>query len=123
MTITSSLLSQSLIENMSYVLIAVDTEGNINLWNRAAESALGYTSDEVLGQHANLVIPVSMQQAHGNCFSKALNIPKEFAVRKDTVLPFMHKSGAVVKIKGHLAFVSGEDGLTRGSAAIGSKVE
>lgn len=123
MTISSALISQSLIENMSYILIAVDTEGNINVWNQAAECALGYTSGEALGQHANLVIPIRMQEAHGNCFSKALGVTREFAIRRDTVLPFMHKSGAIIKIKGHLALVSGEDGLTYGSAAIGSLAE
>jgi len=44
--------SQSLIENMSYVVIAVDNDGIITLWNKAAELSLGFEASEALGQHA-----------------------------------------------------------------------
>ena len=123
MNISSAQTSQSLIEHMSYIVISVDNDGIINLWNRAAELALGFEVHETLGQHANLVIPVNMQQAHSNCFSKALGVVKEFAIKKDVVLPFMHKSGVPVKIKGHLAIIRGADGLPTGSAVVGSIAE
>lgn len=123
MTIPSAPNSQSLVENMSYAVIGVDNDGKINLWNTAAQLALGFEEHEALGQHANLVIPLNMQKAHGNCFSKAQGVVKEFAIRKDTVLPFMHKSGAVIKIKGHLVILRGADGLAQGSAAIGAIAE
>jgi PAS domain S-box-containing protein len=108
---------------MSYIVISVDNEGIINLWNRAAELTLGFEASEALGKHANLVIPVNMQQTHGNCFSKSLAVVKEFAIRKDVVLPFMHKSGDPIKIKGHLAIIRGADGLPMGSAVVGSIAE
>ena len=57
--------SLSLIENMSYVVISVDKDGIINCWNKAAELTLGFEASEALGQRANLVIPVNMQQAPG----------------------------------------------------------
>ena len=120
---SSAQTSQSLIESMSYIVISVDNEGIINLWNRAAELTLGFEASEALGKHANLVIPVKMQQTHGNCFSKSLAVVKEFAIRKDVVLPFMHKSGDPIKIKGHLAIIRGADGLPMGSAVVGSIAE
>ena len=123
MTNPSAPNSQSLVENMSYAVIGVDNDGKINLWNTAAQLALGFEEREALGQHANLVIPLNMQKAHGNCFSKAQGVVKEFAIRKDTVLPVMHKSGAVIKIKGHLVILRGADGLAQGSAAIGAIAE
>lgn len=119
MTNSSAQTSQSLIESMSYIAISVGNDGIINLWNRAAELALGFEGHETLGQHANLVIPANMQQAHSNCFSKALGVAKEFAISKDVVLPFMHKSGAHIKIKGHVAIIRGTDGLPKGSAVVG----
>jgi len=45
---------------------------------------------------------------------------KEFAISKDVVLPFMHKSGTPIKIKGHLAIIRCADGLPTGSAVVGS---
>ncbi len=123
MTTSTAQISQSLFENMSYVVIAVDNDGIINLWNRAAELALGFEASEALGQHANLVIPIKMQEAHGNCFSKFLGVEKEFTIRKDSVLPFMHKSGTAIKLKGHLVILRGPNGLPKGSAAIGQVAE
>ena len=111
----------SLIENMSYVVISVDKDGIINGWNKAAELTLGFAASEALGQHANLVIPLSMQQAHGHCFNRSLGMFKEFALKNDVVLPFTHKSGASIKLKGHTAMVRGVDGWPQGSAVIGSQ--
>lgn len=115
--------SLSLIENMSYAVISVDKNGIINCWNKAAELTLGFKASEALGQHANLVIPEKMQKAHANCFTKALGMVKEFALKNDVVLPFMHKSGTVIQLKGHLAIIRGADGLPQGSAVIGFKAE
>jgi PAS domain S-box-containing protein len=61
MNMSTTQTSQSLIESMSYVVIAVDNDGIITLWNKAAELTLGFEASEALGQHANMVIPVSMQ--------------------------------------------------------------
>ena len=123
MTNPATSLGQSVIENMSYAVIAVGNDGVISAWNRAAELMLGFDAKEALGQHANLVIPPSMQAAHGNCFSKAMAEPKEFALRKDITLPFMHKSGAMIKLKGHLAILKDADGIPQGSAVIGAVAE
>ena len=115
--------SEILIANLSYVVIGVGKDGIINLWNRAAELVLGFEASEAVGQHANLVIPASMQQAHGNCFTKSLDVVKEFSIRKDSVLPFMHKSGVPIQLKGHVVMLRGPDGLPQGSAVIGSVAE
>jgi PAS domain S-box-containing protein len=123
MTATTAQTSEVLIANLSYVVIAVGNDGIINLWNRAAELVLGFQASEAVGQHANLVIPIHMQQAHGNCFTKSLGVVKEFAIRKDSVLPFMHKSGSPVKLRGHLVILRGPDGLPQGSAVIGAAEE
>ena len=119
MTNSPAQISQSLVENMSYVVIGVDSEGVINLWNRAAELALGFAENEAVGQHANLVIPKDMQKIHSTCFTKALSFDKGFAIKEDVVLPFMHKSGKPIKIKGHAAIIRDESGLPNGSAVIG----
>lgn len=112
--------SQALIDNMSYAVICVDRDGIINHWNKAAELMLGFSASEALGQHANLVIPTNMQHIHGPCFSKSQDTVKGFALKKDVVLPFMHKSGLAVKMKGHATIIRDADGVPMGSAVIGS---
>jgi hypothetical protein len=84
---------------------------------------LGFDAKEALGQHANLVIPPNMQAAHGNCFSKAMAETKEFALRKDSTTPFLHKSGAMINLKGHLVILKDADGMPQGSAVIGAVAE
>jgi len=66
---------------MSYVVIAVNNDDIITWWNKVAELSLDFEASKALGQHANMVIPVTMQQAHSNCFSKSLEVVKEFAIR------------------------------------------
>ena len=123
MKASTSQTSESLIANLSYVVIAVGNDGIINLWNRAAELVLGFDASEAVGQHANLVIPADMQQVHGNCFARSQATLKDFALKQDVVLPFIHKSGAPIKLKGHAAILRSPDGLPQGSAVIGSKAE
>jgi PAS domain S-box-containing protein len=53
MNMSTTQTSQSLIEGMSYVVIAVDNDGIITLWNKAAELTLGFEANEALGQHAS----------------------------------------------------------------------
>ena len=105
------------------MVIGVGKDGIINLWNRAAELVLGFEVSEAVGQHANLVIPANMQQAHGNCFTKSLDVVKEFSIRKDSVLPFMHKSSVPIQLKEDLVILRGSDGLPQGSAVIESVAE
>ena len=114
--------SLCLLESMSYVVISVDRNGIINFWNKAAELTLGFNAHEAVGQHANLVIPLTMQSAHGFCFTQSQETVKEFAMKKDVVLPFLHKSGNIVKLKGHAPIIRGPDGVPSGSAVIGFQV-
>lgn len=64
-----------------------------------------------------------MQEAHGNCFFKSLGVVKEFTIREDSVLTFIHKSGTAIKLKGHLVILRGTDGLPEGSEVIGQIAE
>jgi PAS domain S-box-containing protein len=45
-------------------LIAIDDEGKVNVWNRAAENIFGFSEKEMVGNSLNSVIPERYQTAH-----------------------------------------------------------
>ena len=47
--------SESLIQSANEMIIAVDTERRITLFNRAAEKSFGYVAGEVVGKHVSLL--------------------------------------------------------------------
>ena len=46
-----SALTQSIVNSCRDGIFAVDPQGKVLRWNRAAEAILGYTSDDIIGQH------------------------------------------------------------------------
>ncbi len=45
-------------------IISADSQGNIILWNKGAETLFGYTAAEVLGQSIVLIIPEKYIKPH-----------------------------------------------------------
>lgn len=45
-------------------IISTDSLGNITLWNKAAKHIFGYTSEEVMGKPALMIIPDRFQKTH-----------------------------------------------------------
>src|SRR3989454_2227690 len=48
---------EKLLENSPDIVVAVDRRGTITFYNDGARGALGYASDEVLGQHVTRLYP------------------------------------------------------------------
>ena len=44
-------LNQAILDSASYAIIASDPSGTVQVFNAAAERLLGYTAEEVIGQH------------------------------------------------------------------------
>jgi len=42
-----------------------DRDGNIRLWNSGAKTIFGYTSEEVIGNSLDLIIPEKLRQSIG----------------------------------------------------------
>lgn len=53
--------TQLLVENIASTtpegILGFDQHGSVTFWNAAAESLLGFTAGEVIGQHATLILP------------------------------------------------------------------
>jgi PAS domain S-box-containing protein len=54
--VSSSEFTDEAIDMLPFVVLAMDGNGTVLLFNRAAESATGYAKEEVLGENASLII-------------------------------------------------------------------
>jgi PAS domain S-box-containing protein len=50
-------LFSAVVESSNDAIIALGLEGIITAWNKAAERLFGYTADEAVGQHIDLILP------------------------------------------------------------------
>ncbi len=59
--IAKGLLS-AIVESSAEAIISKNQDGIILTWNGAAEKLFGYTAEEAIGQHINLIIPPNLQE-------------------------------------------------------------
>ncbi|WP_417388581.1 PAS domain-containing protein [Gimesia sp.] len=64
----------ALIDAVGDAVICVDREGRFVLWNQGAVSLFGYSSDEVLGESLDLIIPPESRKAHWEGFNNAMQL-------------------------------------------------
>src|SRR5580704_8056292 len=50
-------LFSAVVESSNDAIITLGLEGAITAWNKAAERLFGYTADEAVGQHIDLIVP------------------------------------------------------------------
>ena len=67
--------SERLIENANAVILGVDLQGNVTLWNRKAEEVFGYSRKEILGRSVFRILRDGNGggAAGRECFRSALN--------------------------------------------------
>jgi PAS domain S-box-containing protein len=78
--------------------LKVDTAGRIIDWTADAETLLGYSGAEAVGQSIELIIPLQLRGRHHAGFGRYVqtgisNLPEV------TISPALHKTGAIVKLQ------------------------
>src|SRR3989442_11971734 len=105
---------EKLLENSPDIVVAVDRRGTITFYNDGARGALGYASDEVLGQHVTRLYPDldearkvmdAMRRGHDAKPGQVKNFETTFVSKGGTRIP--------VAISGSL--IRGEQGEELGS--------
>jgi PAS domain S-box-containing protein len=71
-TLADAGLLAALLDSLPDALVLADTDGNIRLWNAAAERLFGHTRAEAVGQGLNLLIPERFRPAHDAGFARAI---------------------------------------------------
>lgn len=91
---TSSRLTDILI-NSADAIVCADENGNITLWNRAAQEMMGYTSDEVIGQPLTMLLaPEDLPRMQKHMPPRPGSWSKGYVVAKGR-----RKDGAIVPVE------------------------
>ncbi len=113
---------KSIIENANVWLDVLDENGNVVIWNRAAEEISGYTKDEVMG-HAKIWEWLYPDEEYRNeIFSKAMDIIKKGEVVENFETTIRTKDGKKKIISWYSKNLTDENGKPIGSVALGRDV-
>lgn len=106
------------IDCTSYAVVVADENGVIRVWNESARALLGYTEAEAIGRSVELIIPESLQAAHGACFANAMNGGRGFSRAYEPTVPARRRDGVTIQIRGNLTVLQDDSGAVSGASLI-----
>lgn len=80
-------------------IVTVDSRGNIDFFNRAAERLFGFTSDEVVGRNVTTLIPERYRNAHKAGLERYLKMGEPRIIGKMVELDALRKDGTEFPIE------------------------
>jgi len=113
---------ESLINNANVWLNVLDTEGNVVIWNKAAEKISGFTSDEVLGNNNIWEWAYPDERYRNEIQAKANEIINRGEAIENFETTIKRKDQETRVISWHSRNLSDETGNPVGSIAIGRDV-
>ena len=109
---------KKIIEAAGDAIIAADQDGNIVLWNPAAERIFGFPAQEALGRSLDLIIPERYRDRHWTGFRAVMASGQSRYGSELLRVPAVHRSGASLSIAFTVALVKTAEGRVEGIAAI-----
>jgi PAS domain S-box-containing protein len=79
-------------------VVISDAEGNITLWNPAAERMFGFTQGEALGQSLDLIIPERLRGRHWEGYQKTMATGQTRYGNDVLRVPAVDKAGRALSI-------------------------
>jgi PAS domain S-box-containing protein len=85
---------RSIAESTPDGMVTIDAQGNMALWNRAAEKIFGYTAEEVIGKPLTIIMPERFHEVHKSSLNRVAsgrkskiigNIVEMVGLRKDDI--------------------------------------
>ncbi|MDF5999393.1 PAS domain S-box protein [Pseudomonas aeruginosa] len=89
----SKIFTQTLEQAVDSVVV-IDTENNVVLFNRAAETLWGYSRDEVLGRNVKMLVPLGMQSDHDDYINENRRTGVNKIVGSTREVPIHRKDGS-----------------------------
>lgn len=109
---------EKLIEAAGDAIIAADAEGQIILWNAAAERIFGFKASDALGRTLDLIIPERYRDRHWSGFQRVMASGQTRYGSELLRVPALHQNGAPLSIAFTVALVKSQDGRVEAIAAI-----
>lgn len=111
-------LSHHVLTQIADAVIFSDCEGKIQIWNPAAETLFGFSSDAALGQSLDLIIPERLRAAHWVGFHRAVASGQTRLAGKAVITRACTAAGATIYVEMSFALVRDAHGEVLGSVAI-----
>ena len=111
-------LYREIIEQAPDGLIVASVNGNILLWNDAAQGIFGYSSQEVLGQSLDVIIPIELRDAHWSGFNRAVSEGRTTSSGQPMITKSLHKTGKKIYVDLSFAVLKNSKGQVAGALAI-----
>lgn len=99
-------------------MIFADQQGVVRLWNRAAETMFGYSTDEALGQSLDLIVPERFRARHWEGYRHVMATGVTSYGQRLLAVPAMRKDGQRISIEFSIALLKDERGGVTGAAAV-----
>jgi diguanylate cyclase (GGDEF)-like protein/PAS domain S-box-containing protein len=81
-------------------VINVDAEGNIVLWNDAAESMFGYAREEIIGEPFTVILPAQYRKYQQQFFTRAVAAGDTAVSQRSLEIVMQRKDGTMVPAEG-----------------------
>lgn len=102
---------KGLLESAPDAMVIVNDHGNIQLINRQAEKLFGYSSEELLNEPVELLIPMRYKHKHTSHRDLFFNLPKTRKMGEGRELYALTKKGKEIPIQISLSPLKTEEGL------------
>jgi two-component system cell cycle sensor histidine kinase/response regulator CckA len=107
----SGKLVTALLESASQAIVSIDRSGRIVLANRRAEEIFGYSGEELLGAHIELLLPEAKRAAHSHDRDGFFDRPRTRPMGIGMDLSGRRKDGSEVPVEVSLSYVELEEGV------------
>ncbi len=111
-------IPRRLVEQAADAVIFADRDGNIRIWNAAAEALFGFSRAQATGQSLDLIVPDRLRAAHWEGFHRAVATGQTRLGGRAVITRSVNATGATIYVEMSFALVSDERGEVLGSVAV-----
>jgi PAS domain S-box-containing protein len=112
-------LCHRIIAAASEAVIFADRDGLIRFWNRGAQLIFGHTSEEVVGQSLDVIIPERLRHAHWDAYDRSLETGQTKHTDRVLTTRSVHKDGRKLYVDLSFGLVKDANGFAVGAFAVG----
>jgi PAS domain S-box-containing protein len=108
----------AIVDSSDDIIVSKDLYGAITSWNKGAEKILGYTADEMIGQHVSVLMP----EEHLEDLSKILNCISRGESVEHYETQRRRKDGVIIDVSLTVSPLRDEHGNVVGASKIGRDI-
>jgi PAS domain S-box-containing protein len=110
---------RQIVEGSPDAVILGDAEGNIRLWNTAAEAVFGFTASEAIGKPLDLIIPERLRGRHGDGYRRVMTTgTSRYGPGDLLAVPAIRKDGGTISVEFTIQMLKDDAGRITGLVAI-----